>query len=172
VVGARGIFCARIFQRVGPAAKANRRIVIAMNWELARKRAAGVVVLRSSPGGWRILILRAYRNWDFPKGLLELGESPLAAAVRETREETSLADLDFRWGYRCIDTEPYAVGKVVRYYLAESPAGEVTLPISPELGRPEHGEFRWTTLDEAARLLPPRLVAVLHWAQAQVDPVR
>ena len=141
-----------------------------MNWERATKRAAGVVVLRPSSDGWRVLILRAYRNWDFPKGLLDPGESALAAAVRETREETSLSDLVFRWGYRSIDTEPYAVGKVVRYFLAESPSGEVTLPVSPELGRPEHSEFRWTTPDEAAQLLPPRLVAVLRWVQSQVDP--
>lgn len=140
-----------------------------MSWEAANKRAAGVVVLRHAPGGWRVLILRAYRNWDFPKGLLDPGESPLAAAVRETREEAGLSDLVFRWGYACIDTEPYAVGKVVRHFLAESPGGEVMLPISPELGRPEHSEFRWTTLDEAAELLPPRLVKVLRWAQAQID---
>jgi len=143
-----------------------------MNWESARKRAAGVVVLRRSPDGWRVLILRAYRNWDLPKGLLEFGESPLAAAVRETREEAGLSDLAFRWGYSSVDTEPYAVGKVVRYFVAESPSGEVTLPISPELGRPEHDEFCWATPDEAARLLPPRLVVVLHWAQAQVDAAR
>lgn len=141
----------------------------AMSWEHANKRAAGVIVLRHTPGGWRVLILRAYRNWDFPKGLLDPGESPLAAAVRETREEAGLSDLVFRWGYACIDTEPYAVGKVVRYFLAESPGGEVMLPVSAELGRPEHSEFRWTTLDEAAALLPPRLVKVLRWAQAQID---
>jgi 8-oxo-dGTP pyrophosphatase MutT (NUDIX family) len=140
-----------------------------MNWETARKRAAGVVLLRNYPDGWRVLILRAYRNWDFPKGLLEPGETPLAAAVRETREETGLSDCVFRWGERFIDTEPYAIGKVVRYFVAESPAGEVTLPVSPELGRPEHHEFRWTTPDEAATLLPPRLVPVLRWAHAQAE---
>jgi 8-oxo-dGTP pyrophosphatase MutT (NUDIX family) len=140
-----------------------------MNWERATKRGAGVVVLRRSPDGWRVLILRAYRNWDFPKGLLDPGESPLAAAVRETREETSLSDLVFRWGYRCIDTEPYAVGKVVRYFLAESSSGNVMLPVSPELGRPEHSEFRWAALEEAAELLPPRLVIVLRWADALVN---
>ena len=146
--------------------------VVAMSWERARKRAAGVVVLRRSPAGWEVLLLRAYRNWGFPKGLLEPGESSLAAAVRETREETGLSGLVFRWGYGCFDTEPYAVGKVVRYFLAESPAMEVTLPVSRELGRPEHSEFRWLTPDEAEALLPPRLVAVLRWAQAQVEAAR
>jgi bis(5'-nucleosidyl)-tetraphosphatase len=148
---------------------AGRRLVVAITWETATKRAAGIVVLRRAADGWRVLILRAYRNWDLPKGLLDPGESPLAGAVRETREETGLGDLVFRWGYVCVDTEPYAVGKIVRYFLAESPRGEVVLPVSPELGRPEHSEFRWTTPDEAAVLLPPRLVRVLRWAQSQVD---
>lgn len=120
------------------------------------------------PQGWRVLILRAYRNWDFPKGLLDPGESPLAAALRETREETGLANLLFNWGYGFTDTEPYAVGKVVRYFLAESPVGEVVLPVSAELGRPEHNEFRWVAPDDAAALLPARLVTVLRWAMEQL----
>jgi bis(5'-nucleosidyl)-tetraphosphatase len=138
-----------------------------MNWETARKQAAGIVVLRPSARGWLVLILRSYRNWDFPKGLLELGESALDAAVRETQEETGLSDLVFRWGDAWIDTAPYAAGKVARFFVAESSLGEVTLQMSPELGRPEHDEFRWLTLKEAARLLPPRLVPVLYWARTR-----
>ncbi len=50
---------------------------------------AGVVVVRRENGRWRLLVLRAYRNWDFPKGTVEPDEAPLDAAVRETAEETS-----------------------------------------------------------------------------------
>ncbi len=50
---------------------------------------------RHGNGGWRILVLRAYRNWDFPKGTLEPGETPLAAAIREVKEETALEGLEF-----------------------------------------------------------------------------
>ncbi len=153
----------------GKSALAVSGVMTDMNWGQAKKRGAGIVVLRRWPEGWRILILRAYRNWDFPKGLLEPGEGALAAALRETQEEAGLSDLVFRWGEVFVDTEPYAVGKVVRYFLAETPAGEVSLPISPELGRPEHSEFRWTTPDEAAALLPERLVRVLRWALARVE---
>ena len=56
------------------------------------KRAAGVVIFRSSPPGSRILLLRAYRNWDLPKGRLEPAETSFEAAVREVREETRRAD--------------------------------------------------------------------------------
>lgn len=37
------------------------------------------------------------RHWDVPKGLAEPGESPLAAALRETREETGLRLPDTGW---------------------------------------------------------------------------
>jgi 8-oxo-dGTP pyrophosphatase MutT (NUDIX family) len=42
---------------------------------------AGVVVVRRDGGGWRLLVLRAYRNWDFPKGMVEAGEAPARRAV-------------------------------------------------------------------------------------------
>ncbi|HSD60352.1 MAG TPA: NUDIX domain-containing protein [Burkholderiales bacterium] len=133
-----------------------------------RKFAAGVVVVRAGPDGWRYLLLRAFRNWDFPKGRLEPGEEPREAAVRETREESALADLEFRWGDAWCETEPYAAGKVARYYLACSPSGKVFLPVSPELGRPEHDEFRWADYGQALALLPPRLWPILDWARSVV----
>jgi bis(5'-nucleosidyl)-tetraphosphatase len=120
-------------------------------------------------GRWNCLVLRVYRNWDFPKGLVEPGEEPLAAALREVTEETSLTGLALRWGEVWRETEPYAGGKVARYYVAESASGTVELPVNPELGRPEHHEFRWLDLDAAARVLPPRLQSVLRWAQTVAE---
>jgi len=128
------------------------------------KRAAGVVIFRAGPSGHRVLLLRAYRNWDLPKGRLEPSETPFEAALREVREETGLADLQFCWGEESIETEPYAGGKVVRFYAARSDAGEVSLPINPSLGRAEHHEFRWVSPEEALTLTVPRLQRVLRWA--------
>jgi bis(5'-nucleosidyl)-tetraphosphatase len=126
---------------------------------------AGVVVVRESDGGWRVLLLRAYNYWDFPKGMVEPGEEPLATAKREVREETGIDDLEFKWGEDFIETAPYAKNKTARYYLAESPAGAVKLPVSLELARPEHHEFRWLSFVEARGLVVPRLNAVLIWAE-------
>jgi bis(5'-nucleosidyl)-tetraphosphatase len=134
----------------------------------AIKHAAGVVVVRGTADELRVLLLRAYRNWDLPKGRLEPGETPLQAAIREVREETGLSALEFAWGEESIATEPYAGGKVVRFYVARSEHGDVSLPINPALGRAEHHEFRWVKPDVALTLTVPRLQRVLHWAIGQV----
>src|SRR5207302_1445518 len=83
---------------------------------------------------WRNFVLRAFRNWDFPKGLVESDEQPLASALREACEEAALDALELRWGEAFRETEPYAGGKVARYYVALSAAGDVRLPVSAELG--------------------------------------
>ena len=132
------------------------------------KLAAGAVVLRRVDGRWNCLVLRVYRNWDFPKGIVEPGEEPLDAALREVTEETGLRGLALPWGEVWRETEPYAGGKVARFYVAESASGAVVLPVNPQLGRPEHHEFRWLDFDGAAGLLPPRLQQVLGWAQTVV----
>ena len=126
---------------------------------------AGVVVLRRFSGAWRCLLLRAYRNWDFPKGEIDAGETPLAAARREVAEETTLTTFAFLWGDTFCDTGPYGNGKIARYYLAESPNGDVVLPVSAELGRPEHHEFRWVDFQAAKKLAPPRLQPIVAWAE-------
>jgi 8-oxo-dGTP pyrophosphatase MutT (NUDIX family) len=132
-------------------------------------RAAGAVVFRRSERGIRVLILRAYNNWDFPKGLIEPGEDALAAAKREVEEETGLAGLEYPFGDEFKETLPYAGRKVARYYLAETDEAELQLPVSPELGRPEHHEYRWVSFEEAEDLLPPRLAAVLEWANKTIS---
>jgi len=129
---------------------------------------AGMVVVRREGAGWRYLFLRAYRNWDFPKGLVEPGEDPLAAARREVGEETGITDLEPRWGDAWCATAPYAGGKVARYYLAATAQQAVVLGVNPELGRPEHHEFRWVTPEELRHLAPARLAPVIAWAQGRI----
>lgn len=125
---------------------------------------SGVVVVNVARPIVRYLLLRAYKNWDFPKGLVEAGEQPIDAALREVREETTLDNLSFDWGMQFIDTGPYNKGKISRYYLARSAQTEVYLPVNPELGFPEHQESRWVGLDAALSMVSPRLKPVIHWA--------
>jgi bis(5'-nucleosidyl)-tetraphosphatase len=127
---------------------------------------AGVIVVRRIDARWLCLFLRAYRNWDFPKGIVEAGEDPLDTARREAREEAGISDLRFRWGIVFKETEPYRSGgkKIARYYLAETGDSTVTLSINPEIGKPEHHEYRWGSFDEIRTLAPERLFPVLDWA--------
>jgi 8-oxo-dGTP pyrophosphatase MutT (NUDIX family) len=131
-----------------------------------RKRSAGIVILRRVPGDWRVLLLRAFRNWDFPKGRIEAEEDPLVAAIREAREETGLTGFAFTWGHGFRETEPYASGKIARFYVAETRNERIELPVSPELGQPEHHEWRWVSFDEARDLLAPRLRLIVDWAES------
>jgi 8-oxo-dGTP pyrophosphatase MutT (NUDIX family) len=133
-----------------------------------RRLSAGVVVVRETGDGARLLLLRAYRNWDFPKGQVEPGEEALAAAIRETREETGIDDLEFAWGHDYSETAPYARDKVARYYVARTRAERIMLPVNATLGRPEHHEYRWVDLTEAFALTPPRLRPVIAWAAGKV----
>ena len=128
-------------------------------------RSAGAVVFRRTERGVRLLVLRAYNNWDFPKGLVESAEDQQTAATREVKEETGISEVEFPFGDEHKETLPYANNKVARYYLAETTEHEIELPISTALGRPEHHEYRWVSFDEAEDLLPPRLAPILDWAK-------
>lgn len=129
---------------------------------------AGVVVVREVPEGWSFLLLRAFTHWDFPKGMVEPGEEPLAAAIREVKEESLIEDLQFLWGDSYTETGPYSRGKVARYYLASTRTDAVTLPVIEELGRPEHNEYRWVDYAAALKLVSPRVIPVLKWASSKM----
>ncbi len=133
-------------------------------------RSAGVVIARRRGSDWRLLVLRAARHWDFPKGLIEEGEDTLETARREAAEETGIADLAFDAAESHKETIAYGTGEVARYYLAVTNTETVTLPIAHELGRPAHDEWRWVTFDEAEDVLPPRLAAVLEWVRDTLEP--
>jgi bis(5'-nucleosidyl)-tetraphosphatase len=130
---------------------------------------SGVVVVSLAQRKLNFLLLRAYRNWDFPKGLVEAGEDPIDAALREVKEETTLEDLSFDWGTAFIETGPYNKGKISRYYIARSKETVVRLPVNPDLGRPEHHEACWVDFAKALSMVSPRLQPVVRWAQAIIN---
>ena len=133
--------------------------------EASNRLSCGAVLARKTDAGWLTLMLRAYHKWDFPKGFCEAGESPIDAAVREIGEETSITDLEFEWGERFMDTGPYNRGKIARYYLARTNQESGEMGIAPDLGRPEHHEYRWISFDEAFDLSAPRVRLVVQWAR-------
>jgi len=128
----------------------------------APQLSCGIVLARKTERGWLTLMLRAFRHWDFPKGMRERGEESLQAALREVREETGISEIEFRWGDRYFETGPYSRGKIARYYVGQTHEKEVEMGISPATGQPEHHEWRWVTFDEAYDLGSPRVRQIVQ----------
>lgn len=86
---------------------------------------AGGVVFRMAEGAPLYLLIRdSYKNWGFPKGHLETGEQPDAAALREVSEETGLSDLSLRGLIDTIDWHfrfrGRLIHKICHFYLMET----------------------------------------------------
>lgn len=133
--------------------------------ETIEKLSCGAVIVRRADDQWFTLMLRAYTNWDFPKGIREAGETSLQAAIREIGEETGINQLDFAWGENYLDTGPYSRGKVARYYLAQTGQQAIEMGLSPETGQPEHHEARWMSFDAAYDISSPRVRLAVQWAR-------
>ncbi|MDX1454799.1 MAG: NUDIX domain-containing protein [Gammaproteobacteria bacterium] len=132
-----------------------------------KRLSAGVMVVRQTDNGLMFLLLRAFKHWDFPKGMVEKGEQPLEGARREVAEETGITELMFDWGEQYYDTPPYNRGKVARYYVARTTETRVQLLPNPETGKTEHAEYRWVSFEQAWKLTSPRVQKALSWvAQA------
>ena len=110
--------------------------------------AAGAVVVRR--GGEALLVHRPkYDDWSFPKGKLDRGEHPTAAAVREVAEETGLV---VRLG-RPLPSQRYEVAagmKTVHYWVARAVDGEDVSGYAPN---DEIDQVAWVPFEKAARTL-------------------
>jgi bis(5'-nucleosidyl)-tetraphosphatase len=117
---------------------------------------AGGIVFRLDHGRPTFLLIRdSYKNWGFPKGHLEAGEEPQAAAIREVGEETGLGDLVIRgpidtidWFFRFRGAQ---IHKVCHFFLMETAQTRTS---------PQRAEgitaCKWTSFDEAEKLLSYR----------------
>jgi len=106
------------------------------------KSASGFVLYRRGEP-FRYLTLRNARHGDvgLPKGHLEPGEGPLEAAIRETEEETGIADVTpNRWFKRTIRYGLTGGTKEVTYFAGETSRREVRLSH-------EHDLAEWRDLD-------------------------
>jgi diadenosine hexaphosphate hydrolase (ATP-forming) len=120
--------------------------------DIEKEHSAGGVILEN---GCLLLImmrnLKGEKVWTFPKGHIEPGETPEAAAVREVAEET---------GWDCtiagdLFTAKYSfmrgstpVEKDVRWFLMRREGGD-GVPKTPE----EIVGMKWCALEEAGGLL-------------------
>ena len=131
-------------------------------------QSSGVIVIDWGPDVPVALCVRAYANWDFPKGRVEPGESLVQAAARELQEETSIAvGTDARLTGAQAPSITYGKGskaKTASYFLADRTSNmEPFLPVSPELGKPENDEYRWVSVLDLHSIMPGRLSPVVDY---------
>jgi 8-oxo-dGTP pyrophosphatase MutT (NUDIX family) len=124
-----------------------------------RAFSAGGVVYRQTAHGPDVALIKAHGRWSLPKGGIEKGEKPEAAALREIAEETGLPIDQLRLVRRLPDVS-YAFGwhgtvafKTVTTYLVEL-RGDASL--APQLSEVE--DVRWFR-PKAAR----RVISVRNW---------
>lgn len=130
---------------------------------------AGGVVYRMQDGQpVYLLICDSYKNWGFPKGHIEKGEQPAAAAIREVAEETGLRELDVRGDIDVIDWyfrfRGRLIHKVCHFFLMETTAS-ATCPQRAE----GISACKWLPFDDAeARISYGNAREVLRRANGQV----
>jgi predicted NUDIX family NTP pyrophosphohydrolase len=131
---------------------------------------AGILLFRQRNGATEVLLIKPggpfWRNkdagaWMIPKGMVESGERPAEAALREFEEETGtkLSSVPFH-----LATVRQAGGKIVEAFAVEGdldPAAirsiDFELEWPPRSGRlerfPEAAEARWMSLAEARAMM-------------------
>ncbi len=126
--------------------------------KVIQDKSYGVVPLHVKSGLTEVLLVhqisyRGDRFWIFPKGHAEVGESALAAALRELQEETGVTGITldgekiFSVAYSFVHNEE-RIDKEVDYYLGYCDTKR-TLVTQPR----EVAELRWCSLEEASQLL-------------------
>jgi 8-oxo-dGTP pyrophosphatase MutT (NUDIX family) len=137
--------------------------------KMKKVQSSGIVLVRFENDVPLLLLMRAYSYWDFPKGGIEENENKLTAAIREVQEETGITELDFKWGKSYYETESYGKNKkVVFYFIANTTQSDIVMGISPQLGTPEHEEYKWVTFEEAKELTVERINKVISWVEERV----
>ena len=125
-----------------------------------------------------VLCVRAYSNWDFPKGQQEPGEAIITTAIREVEEETELEHgPDYILTGKPAGSTTYGTGakkKTATYYIGMRMSQKAPfLPVNPELGKPENDEYRWVPLSKLHSLMPGRLQgicdAIVSWVGEKVE---
>ena len=111
---------------------------------------AGGVVVRPGAAGWGACLIGVGGSWSLPKGIVEAGESPEQAALREISEEVGIPLDRLRLGAPLPASE-YAyrrqgrlVLKRVDHFLVEVDAGTEAAPQASEVD-----EVAWAPLAEA-----------------------
>lgn len=121
-----------------------------MNQEIS----AGIVVYRRTLEGPKFLILyHGHNYWNFAKGKIESEEKSFNTAIRETHEETGLAEKDLRIvrNFKAYERFHFKrsgkqIFKIVIFYMAETTKREIKIS-------KEHQGYAWFLYNEAKNIL-------------------
>lgn len=122
--------------------------------ETREKVSAGGVAFRETANGVEIAVIltAGKKRWQLPKGIIDPGETPEQAALREVREEAGI-DCDLvapidkieYWFVDRYGDEPVRIHKSVHFFLMKYRSGDVADHDD------EVAEARWTAIGDAEK---------------------
>ena len=117
-----------------------------------QEKSTGAIIYRKDGKTIKYLVLLyGAGHWDYVKGHVEPDEEEEETAMRETKEETGIVDLNLIPGFKerisyVYTTRSKKVTKGVVYFLAETQTKDVKLS-------DEHTECKWEEFREAMKLV-------------------
>jgi len=115
------------------------------------EKSAGAIVFRRNKKVKYLLIQYGLGHWEFPRGLIEKGESLEDTARREIKEEVGIEDIRFISGFKewikfFFKLKGKNIMKIAIFLLAETKTEKVKLSY-------EHKDYAWLDYQEALNRL-------------------
>jgi len=108
---------------------------------------AGIILFNDNKNRKFLLLNYPSKHWDFVKGKMENGETTHETALRETKEETGISDVEFLDGFEeeieyYFRAENQDIHKKVIFFLGKTKTLDIILSH-------EHLDFIWLDYDNA-----------------------
>jgi len=108
---------------------------------------AGIIIFNDNKSRKFLLLNYPSKHWDFVKGKMENGETTYETALRETKEETGISDIEFLDGFEeeieyYFRAENQNIHKKVIFFLGKTKTLDIILSH-------EHLDFIWLDYDNA-----------------------
>ena len=117
---------------------------------MGTEKSAGIVLFRNNSNKNEFLLLNYPQgHWDFVKGKIEQNEAPHETAIRETKEETGITNIEFLDGFEEYVEYDFRfkkenIHKKVIFFLAKT--GEKNIKLSHE-----HNDYIWLEYNDALK---------------------